>query len=301
MTKEFVVLLFFKYIAIENPTKTRLEMIALAQKHNLKGRCVIATEGINFTLEGNENDTSNYIIELKKDPRFADIHLKKSFGNGTSFPKLKIKVRDEIVTLGLNNFDPTVLTGKPIMPEELNEWFESGKKFYIIDMRNEYEHEVGAFIGSLFPKIRNFRELPSVVKDFEHLKNETIVTVCTGQVRCEKASTLLMKYGFTDVYKLYGGIHTFMEKYPGKFFKGKLYVFDNRLTIEFGGKNADTKCRVCQKITNNFTNCADIECYYHYLACVECLAKADGILFCNPKCEINLRERTLSQLTKVQK
>jgi UPF0176 protein len=291
MTKEFVVLLFFKYINIDNPSQLRVEMINLANKYNLKGRCIVAKEGINFTLEGEKIDTENYLSELKKDPRFNDIHIKKSIGDGQSFPKLQIKVRDEIVTLGLKNVDPTVMTGKPITSEELYSWFESGKKFYIIDMRNDYEHEVGAFIGSLFPKIRNFRELPSVIKDFEHLKNETIVTVCTGQVRCEKASTLLMKYGFTDVYKLYGGIHTFMEKYPGKFFEGKLYVFDNRLTIEFGGQNAVTKCRLCQKITDNFTNCKDIECHYHFVACEECLEKADGNLFCKPSCEQAVRER----------
>jgi UPF0176 protein len=136
---------------------------ALAHRLNLKGRIIVAHEGVNVTLEGTTENIEAYCAELISDPRFSDVHLKKSVGTGKAFPKLSVKVRKEIVTLGLpaeKDVDPRTTTGKYLSAQELQLWFASGKKFKIVDMRNDYEHKVGHFKDSVLPPLHNFRDLP---------------------------------------------------------------------------------------------------------------------------------------------
>ena len=140
MEQDYTILLFYKYVQIENPAEVRGWQMELCQKLGLKGRLIVAHEGINVTLEGTTENVQKYIEELEKDSRFLNIHFKKSKGTGDAFPKLSVKVRKEIVSLHLeNDIDPNQITGKHLMPEELKQWYESGKEFYVIDMRNDAE------------------------------------------------------------------------------------------------------------------------------------------------------------------
>lgn len=301
---EYQVLLFYKYIHIENPKKLVEEQRALMQSLGFTGRCIVASEGINFTLEGTKENTEKYIQELKKDPRFTDVHFKKSAGTGSAFPKLSIKVRSEIVTLGLGacDVDPNKVTGKRLEPEELHEWIANGKEFYIVDMRNAYEHEAGHFEGSLLPPMDNFRDLPAFLKSIEHLKSKTVLTVCTGGVRCEKASGYLLENGFKDVYQLQGGIVSYMEKYPNEDFVGKLYVFDNRMLMGFYTDDPKHqvvgKCVECGKASERFTNCADIKCHRQLIACEECETHLGKRLLCKEKCKSKAGESILQRLRR---
>jgi UPF0176 protein len=179
------ILLFYKYVHIDEPEVTRAWIFELCQKYNIKGRLIIAAEGINFTFEGKTADTEAFIVDMQKDPRFHNIHFKRSVGTGEAFPKLSVKVREEIVTgnLGVCDIDPNKVTGKHLPPKKLHEWIHNGKEFYIIDMRNEYEHKVGKFAGSITPALENFRDLPKIIESIAHLKDKTVVTVCTGGVR----------------------------------------------------------------------------------------------------------------------
>ncbi|MEK7106261.1 MAG: rhodanese-like domain-containing protein, partial [Patescibacteria group bacterium] len=242
MKGSYQILLFYKYVHISNPEEVRDWLRDLCQKFGLKGRLIVASEGLNITLEGKTEDTESFIKEMEKDPlsaqagRFLNIHYKRSEGTGNAFPKLSVKVRSEIVSLHLGtcDVDPNVTTGVHLSPEELHIWINGdptspeasrGKKeFYIVDMRNAYEHAVGKFAGSICPPMENFRDLPKLLKTIDHLKDKTILTVCTGGVRCEKASGYLITQGFKDVYQLNGGIVSYMEKYPNEDFEGKLYV-----------------------------------------------------------------------------
>ena len=175
-------------------------------------------------------DTESYLEEFLKDKRFEGTHIKRGETSGDSFPKLSIKVRDELVASGLGEVKKFA---DYVYPEELHEWISSGKRFFIVDMRNDYEHKVGYFKDSILAPFQNFRDLPKVIPILEPLKDETIVTVCTGGVRCEKASGFLLSEGFNKVYQLFGGIVTYMEKYPNEDFLGKLYVFDGRIVMGF--------------------------------------------------------------------
>ena len=232
-TTKFQVLLYYKYVSILDAQRVRDEQQSLCLHLNLKGRIIVADEGINGTIEGTVSNTEKYIKAMEKSKYFKDISYKKSVGTGQAFPKLSVKYRPEVVTTKIKNLNPQQVTGKYLSADELHEWFESGKEFYIVDMRNDYEYISGYFDNFIPSGIHNFYDLPDVLPRLAHLKNKTVVTVCTGGIRCEKASGFLVSNGFADVYQLKDGIVTYMEKYPNQHFKGKLYVFDKRLTIGF--------------------------------------------------------------------
>lgn len=307
MNLQYQVLLYYKYVSIKNPGKLRDAQIALCQKLNLRGRIIIAQEGINGTVEGLKKDTQKYIKEMSKIEYFKDISYKKSPGTGQAFPKLSIKVRPEIVASHLTQVNPTKVTGKYLIPSQLHSWFKDKKEFnfeqsedqnpegqrpkefYILDIRNDYEYSSGYFEGSILSGMTNFYDLPKVLPRLKHLKDKTVVTVCTGGVRCEKASGYLLQNGFKDVYQLKDGIQTYMEKYPNQHFKGKLYVFDNRLTLGF---NIDDKnhqivgrCFNCLKPSDSYVNCALDFCHYHYICCDKCLDKETSLAFCKKECQ----------------
>jgi UPF0176 protein len=296
----FQVLLYYKYIKIEDPKSLMDSQRKLCESLNLKGRIIIAEEGINGTVEGKLEDTEKYITEMQKDERFSDIDFKKSTGTGHAFPRLSIKVRSEIVSAHLAEEDvnPAEVTGKHMTAEELHELINSGEKFYIVDMRNDYEFKVGHFKDSILPTMSNFRDLPKIISEIEHLKNEKVVTVCTGGVRCEKASGYLVKKGFKDVSQLYGGIVTYMEKYPNQDFRGKLYVFDDRVVMGFNTDSPEHEvisvCDKCGAKSDNYVDCSYKHCKgnRHFICCKDCYAK-DGRTYCSVECEEKVSQSTL--------
>ena len=288
---EYTIILFYKYTHISNPKKLRQEQFDLCEKLGLKGRVIVAEEGINATLEGTTENINTYLAEYLSDPRFSDTHIKRSVGTGEAFPKLSVKARKEIVSLHLEeDFSPTEVTGVHLKPEELKQWFtekEVGKDFYIVDMRNDYEYNVGRFVGSVMPKLENFRDVPRVLNELEPLQDKPVVTVCTGGVRCEKASGFLVKNGFKNVYQLDGGIVTYMEKFPAQEFQGKLYVFDKRITMDFDPSDKHVvvgKCGKCATPSERYVNCKRPECNKHFLCCEQC-SEEDGKSFCTEDCK----------------
>lgn len=290
MAENYEILLYYKYTDLPDAAELTAAHKALCQELGLKGRVIIATEGINGTVEGTIENTAKYRAALTADPRLADINFKRSPGTGEAFPKLSVKLRDEIVSLHLGeaDFSPTQVTGKYISAEELHNWIHSDKEFYIVDMRNDYEHAVGHFAGSILPPLTNFRDLPEALPKLAHLKDKTVVTVCTGGVRCEKASGYLVNNGFNDVYQLQDGIVTYMEKYPNEDFNGQLYVFDGRVTMGFNLDDPKRvivgKCAKCDKPCEDYYNCANLNCHKHIIVCSDCLSPG-GLAFCSAECE----------------
>lgn len=286
---DYEVLLYYKYVAIDDPEKVCKGQRALCEELGLKGRIIIAHNGINGTVEGLKKDTTAYIERMKQDPRFADIVFKRSPGTGDALRKLQVKVRKDLVSDHTQDWgvDPRQMTGKYITAEELHEWIKSGKKFYIMDMRNNYEHKSGYFEGSILPDIDNFRDLPKVLPELKKYDDRPIVTVCTGGIRCERASGLLIKYGFKEVYQLLDGIVTYMEKYPNEDFKGKLYVFDNRLVMGFETDSPKHeiigRCIVCSYPSEQYVNCRNDDCHRHFIVCENCVEE-DGTILCPQGC-----------------
>lgn len=283
--RAFEVLLFYRYQTIEDPQATAQWVKELAQAHNLLGRVLVAQEGINGTLEGTGAATQEFLRAFKAHPAFSSIEIKTSEGTGTSFPKLSVKVRNEIVgTRFPKEVDPRVRTATHLRPEELKRWYQDGKDFVVVDMRNSYEFASGHFKNSIDPGLDNSRDLPEAMEKLADLKDKTVLTVCTGGVRCEKMSAYLMHKGFTDVYQLDGGIHTYMEKYPGEDYEGTLYTFDNRMVMDFGGNRTIVGvCRLCQGSTERYVNCANNACHLHFLACETC-APVEDAAYCSDAC-----------------
>lgn len=291
----YQILLYYKYTHIDDPTALMNSQRALCQKLGLKGRIIVANEGINGTLEGTLENTEKYIEEMNKDLRFVDIHWKKSVGTGSAFKKLSVKVRNEIVSLhlGERDIDPNKITGKKLKPEELKAWYENNKDFVVVDMRNDYELEVGKFDRTVFPGMKNFRDLREQVESIKNLKDKTVLTVCTGGVRCEKASGFLVEEGFKDVYQLDGGIVSYMEKYPAKDFKGTLYVFDERITMDFDDPDKHVvigKCKLCKSPCERYVNCVNNGCHLHFVCCDGC-SEEDGKSYCSVRCKVEVKSR----------
>jgi UPF0176 protein len=287
------IILYYNYAKIADPIGFMNWHKAVCQNLGLTGRVLIATEGINGTLEGTKEHIEEYcrlfLLQDGSEGTFGNLSttkFKRSRGTGHAFPRLSIKVRDEVVSLSLDkndDIDPNQITGKHLKPEELKQWYDKGEDFVVIDMRNDYEFKVGHFKDSINPKLDNFRDLPKIMPQLEPIKElskqgKKVLTVCTGGIRCEKASGFLVKHGFENVHQLDGGMHNYMEKFPGEDFLGALYVFDGRETVEFATEKGLPrvivgKCDLCEAPTEMYANCANDECHKKMLCCIVCKQK----------------------------
>lgn len=224
------IILFYTFVTIADTTAVRLRQRALCESLNLRGRILIAHEGINGTLEGTSEAIESYKKAMRESELFSGISFKESEGTGDAFRKLEVRVRAGVVTLGAGEFDVPKETAPEITADELNRMYEDNDDFVVLDLRNDYEIQTGYFERTEHPNMRNFRELPEKIDAMAHLKKKKVVAVCTGGIRCEKATCLLKKKGFENIVQLKDGIHSYMQKYPGTRFKGSLFVFDNRMT-----------------------------------------------------------------------
>lgn len=284
----YQVILFYKYVTIQDPKACADQVRASAQSLGLTGRALVAEEGINATFEGEMEKTAAFITQLRQDPRFADIKVKTSVGTGHSFPSLSVRVRKEIVGTRFSqaDADPRVRTAPYLSPEKLHDMFAAKEDFHIIDMRNSYEFVSGHFKDSIDPGMRNSRDLEAAIVKLEPYKNKKIVTVCTGGIRCEKMSAYLLNKGFTDVQQLEDGIHTYMEKYPGQDFLGTLYTFDERVMMDFGpDREIIGECHHCKTKTERYVNCVNDTCHLHMLVCEQC-APTEKDAACSTACRI---------------
>jgi len=295
----YFVLLYYKYVEIKDPKEFRDAHFTLCERLGLKGRIIISKEGINGTVEGLKENTSEYVAAMLADSRFADMDFKESTGTGSLFPKLTVKVRSEIVTLGTGTVSGEFKKGKYVEPDELQKWYDDGRDFVVVDMRNDYEQAVGHFENSVLMPVGNFKEIPSVINQFADLKDKTVVSVCTGGVRCEKATGFLIDKGFTDVHQLHGGMVRYLEKHPGKKFKGSLYVFDGRVVVNYDSPDQHTvigTCNQCGTASEKYINCNNIECHKHVISCDVCIS--DGG-FCSNTCK-NSSEKAIQKSSTLQ-
>jgi UPF0176 protein len=283
---EYKVILFYKFIDLAEPEKFMNEQKEICQSLGLLGRMLIAHEGINGTFEGAAEDIEKYKLALRQYPEFADIAIKESAGTGSAFSRLEIKVRKEVVTLGAGEFDIKNETAKEISADEFENLYKNNEDFVVLDLRNDYEINVGRFEKTYDPGLRNFRDLPEKLKELEPLKNKKVITVCTGGIRCEKATCLLKREGFENIYQLKDGIHTYMAKYPGQHFKGTLFVFDNRImtdVVETPNREVVGSCNYCGTKSEDFYNNDTVRPSVKTICCPSCYKlHADELRECLP-------------------
>ena len=276
MSEEYKIILFYKFTPIANPAKLRDQHRQICQAFNLKGRMLIAYEGINATFEAKASEIDGYIKRLRRHKIFKDVVFKESAGIGQAFTKLIVRVRPEVVTLGVGELDIQKDTAKAVTADELEKMYADKEDFVVLDLRNDFEVQAGRFEKTYNPKLKNFRDLPGKLPELEHLKQKKVVAVCTGGIRCEKATVLLKQQGFTDIWQLQDGIHTYMQKYPGKNFKGSLFVFDNCMVtpiVGAGNREITGACAFCQVPCEEFYNDDSTRPSTKTICCGDCFTK----------------------------
>lgn len=290
MQKPYTVLLYYCYTKIENPELFREQHHALCLQLNLRGRIIVAHEGLNGTVSGLQADCQAYMDSLHADPRFAAIDFKSEASETPAFSKLHVRVKSEIVYSGLEHIDPNVRTGVHLSPQEFKEMMKQ-EDVVVLDVRSIYEHSLGHFKNAVTLDIENFREFPDKISELEKYKDKKILTYCTGGIKCEKASAFLLESGFENVYQLHGGIIKYGIEANGEDFEGKCYVFDNRLATEVNTVNPKvvSTCYVCGTVSDRMVNCANPECNIHVPICEECGHELEGA--CSPTCQTHPQKR----------
>lgn len=283
MSENHPVILFYKYTRITEPAAFVANQRELCLSLGLKGRLLIAEEGINGTLAGKPASIDQYVAALKADPRFTDIEIKVSPGNEQTFPKLVVKLRPEIVTLNAPvPLEPDL--DNHLTPAEWKRVLEEEPDAVVIDVRNRFESAVGKFEGALACDIGYFRELPDYVGKLEEFKDRKVLMYCTGGIRCEKASALFRSKGFTNVYQLHGGIMTYQQQFGNEHWLGECFVFDQRMTVRVEeGLTPAGRCAHTGLPTGRFVNCLHDPCHVLFLLAPEAERENPDRLLC-PQC-----------------
>jgi UPF0176 protein len=296
------IILYYKFAPIADPEAVRLWQKTLCERLNLRGRILISKHGINGTVGGDINDVKTYVKETKSYALFEGTVFKWSDGGRENFPRLSVKVRDEIVAFDAADElkvdeNGVVGGGKHLKPEEVHKLVEErGDDVVFFDGRNAYEAAVGKFKNAVVPDVRTSRDFKKELEDpkYNDIKDKPVVTYCTGGIRCEVLSALMKERGFQEVYQIDGGIVKYGEKYGDDgLWEGSLYVFDDRMNVTFSDKAKDIgECVHCADKTSNYENCALKNCNNLVLICEQCSTDKDT---CSDVCRQTLVEITPTQ------
>ena len=282
VTAAYPVILFYKYVAIADAETFAAEQRELCVSLGLKGRVLVASEGINGTLAGPAKAVDRYVAALKMDARFHDIPIKLSAGDSETFPKLVIKVRSEIVTLNAGAIAPD--NDNQLSPADWKRMMEENPDAVPLDIRNRFESDAGKFANAVVCDIEHFRELPQYVDRLQSLKEKTVLMYCTGGIRCEKASALFRSKGFTKVFQLHGGIAAYQEQFGNEHWQGECFVFDQRMTVRVeDGLVQIGRCAHTGRATSRFVNCLHDPCHKLFILSTEAEAENRNHKLC-PEC-----------------
>lgn len=281
----------YKFVHLPNFESLQAPLQATCVKHNIKGTLLLAEEGINGTIAGLSEDIHNVLNYLRTDALFngcfSDLTHKESFADKHPFYRMKVRIKKEIVTLGVPGVSPTNKVGTYVNPEDWNDLI-SDPDVILIDTRNGYEVDIGTFKNAVDPKTTTFREFPEFVGNLDPAKNKKIAMFCTGGIRCEKASSYMLSEGFEEVYHLQGGILKYLENVPKdeSLWEGECFVFDQRVAVKHGLEVGEfDQCYACRHPLSP----AEVE-DEKYTAGISC-----------PYCYDSLTEKKRASLTERQK
>ena len=271
---EILVASLYKFVEIKDMLSLQDNLYNICKENNIMGTILIADEGINGTISGKNNKIKKTISSLTSDERFSDIEIKYSSTDKQPFHRMKVRLKKEIVTIGIPEINPNKKVGRYVKPEDWNELI-SNPDVVVIDTRNKYETKIGSFQNALDPKTASFREFPDWVKKFKNSEenaNKKIAMFCTGGIRCEKASSLMKEEGFEDVYHLQGGILKYLETVDkeNSLWNGECFVFDQRVCLtdelEVGSYKMCFACRmpITEKEMLDEKYMEGISCIYCY-------------------------------------
>ena len=291
--EDYIILAFYCYVDIEDPEKEVKDHHAFLKNLNARARLYIAYNGLNGQMSFLGKDAEKYIEWLKADSRFRDTQFKIDPYHEHIYPRVTVKIRRQLVAL--DYLPDMTKRGTPVEPKKWAQMLEEkDENTLLIDVRNDYESAIGKFEGAECPKIKKFREFPAYAEALAKRKDPKktrVMMYCTGGIRCETYSALLKEKGFEEVYQLEGGVINYGHKMGNRHWEGKLFVFDDRLSVPLSEDEHKliSHCSFCSTPSDAYYNCANMDCNELFLACPDCAEKRQGC--CCPQCAENPRRR----------
>ncbi len=279
------ILLYYKYTDVKFPVQQVKRQKELCQNLGLKGRIIIATEGINGTLAGSQQACNAYIEHMNSHEIFHGIDFKISQCEGEPFPRMRVVEKEEITRMGKSPQEISYKdTGTHLSPQQAHELISKNKDLVILDGRNNYEAAIGKFIGAIVPDVETFREFPDYIdKNQDIFKDKEVLMYCTGGIRCERASAYLKSKGVAkQVYQITGGIDRYTQIFPDGYFRGKNYVFDGRIAVPINNDILGN-CKLCSTPADDYYNCVYAACNKQLIICPDCVRKHNAT--CSEKCK----------------
>ncbi len=286
----YQVLLYYCYTPLNSPEQFRDDHHRLCLALDLRGRVIVAAEGLNGTVSGTVANCAAYMAAVKADPRFAALEFKADAARQHAFQKLHVRVKPEIVHSSLAHLKPQEKTGRHLSPQQFKE-LKDRDDVVVVDVRSDYEYNLGRFRNAVTLDMENFRDFPARVERLKQFKDKKILTYCTGGVKCEKASAYLLEQGFENVYQLHGGIIKYGMEAGGEDFDGQCYVFDNRVAVDVNRVNPRviSRCCACREPSPRLINCANPHCNAHVAQCESCGDALQGA--CSDACAAHPEKR----------
>lgn len=286
--KKYKIAAFYKFVTLEDYKELRKPFLNECSKYDLKGTIILALEGINATIAGTKEAVDSFLKYLSSDIRLSHINYKFSYDDEVPFYRMKVKLKKELIQIGIDGINPNEKVGTYVDPKDWNE-LVNNSEVLLVDTRNNYEVEVGTFKGAIKPDINNFREFPDYVRvNLNPMKHKKVAMFCTGGIRCEKASSFMMNEGFEQVYHLKGGILKYLEDVPSEesIWEGECFVFDNRTSVDDDlGSGEYTLCSNCRSPLSPSDRKSD-----HYEEGISC-----------PRCFQNITKKRRSSLAERQR
>ncbi len=249
LNQQVVVCALYKFVTLEDFVAKRQPLLNVMLENDVKGTLLLAKEGINGTVASSRQGIDNLLVWLKQDKRLADLDHKESYDEVMPFYRTKVKLKKEIVTMGVEGIDPKEVVGTYVRPKDWNQLI-SDPEVVLVDTRNDYEVAIGTFKNAIDPKTETFREFPEYVeKHLDKNKHKKVAMFCTGGIRCEKSTAYLKEQGFAEVYHLEGGILKYLEEVPAEesLWEGECFVFDNRVAVNHDlEKGQYDQCHACR-------------------------------------------------------
>jgi UPF0176 protein len=236
----------YHFVPLQNLSEFKKKLESLCSEYDLKGTILLSQEGMNLFVAGNRTATDQLLAELRAIPGCSALEVKESESSTQPFRRMFIKIKKEIISFGVEGIDPARYSSPKISPKKLKEWLDQKKRVVLLDTRNDYEVRMGTFQGATPAGIKHFREFPEAVKKFpEALKEATVVTFCTGGIRCEKAAPFMEREGFKNIFQLEGGILNYFKECGSAHYDGECFVFDKRVCLD--SDLQETKSVICFK------------------------------------------------------
>jgi UPF0176 protein len=246
---QYLTAALYKFVSLPNYQALQAPILAACNQHHIKGTLLLALEGINGTIAGAPENIRALLAYLRTYPEFCELEHKESYADTHPFYRMKVKLKKEIVTMGVTGVDPNQVVGTYVKPEDWNALI-SDPDVILLDTRNDYEVHIGTFKGAVDPKTTTFREFPEyVAQNLDKTKHKKVAMFCTGGIRCEKASSFMKQQGFEEVYHLQGGILKYLETVPKEqsMWEGECFVFDQRVAVKHGLEVGDyDQCYACR-------------------------------------------------------